>query len=110
MMLLRIHFEYLMPISRVHTSFLNGEHHFKWISNPADVSLDIPECLINNALSDPSDDDVKALYRLLRFPTRFDGGADFIFERQVSAALWLLFDRDDVLTVECVRSTVADQN
>ena len=102
MTLLKIHFEYLMPIARVHTVFFKGEHHFKWVLAPTDASLHGPEYLINNVLSNRSSNEVKALYRLLRFPTRFEGGTDFIFERQVSVALRLLFDPDDILNVQYV--------
>lgn len=77
--------------------------HLMWVPDKPDTCLpNQPENAMHEVLSGTDSRSLDALLRLLRFPTRFDGGADFIFEKYVKVALTLLFAPEDFLCVEYV--------
>lgn len=100
---LRVVFAHVKLAAQLHTEDFSEDYHLKWILDKSELSLletSEPHTTFHNALLDMDGHSVQALLRLMRIPTRFEGGTDFMFERYIQVALTLLFEPEDILSIQ----------
>lgn len=97
---LKVVFAHVKLAAWLHTRNSPRDYHLEWILNESELPLlqaDEPQTTIYNALQNIDSHGVEALLRLVRIPTHFEGGTDFMFEKLVQVAMKLLFESEDTL-------------
>lgn len=100
---LKVVFAHVKLAAQLHTESPDEDYLLKWILDASELPLlqtSEPHTTIYNALLDIDSRSVQALLRIMRIPTRCEGGTDFMFEKYIQVALTLLFEPEDILFIQ----------